>query len=81
MNDMTILTQKITVANKTQLVVAVGCAIDFIGITKITLRRKTGTTTYILDSHNYSYPRIHLFNERMRKIRGRIRRTPAECFK
>ena len=40
--------QVITITNKAQLLVAFGCALDFPGLTKITLIRKTGRTFYNL---------------------------------
>lgn len=46
--------QMIIVTNKTQLIVAVGCAMDFPGTTEITLVRECGKTFYVLDgAHDF----------------------------
>jgi hypothetical protein len=80
-----------TVTNKTQLLVAVGCAIGFYGKTEIILSRKDRISTYVLDAKiNYedygsSNWWIQYFKDRydrkLKRVRSNIRRIPAEYFK
>lgn len=75
--------QRITVTNKAQLIAAVGCAIDFLGITEITLIRKINKTFYKLSpsQHEIERGRPESFNRFLKKVRSAIRRTPAIHFK
>lgn len=73
--------QIITVANKGQLIAAVGCAINFPGATEITLIRKTGKTVYRFDSLYDELWLLGEYNIALKKVRGCIRKIPAECFR
>lgn len=74
--------QIITVTNKGQLIAAVGCAMDFLGVTEITLLHRTGKTFYVFNGTGYkSYYGIKAFNQMIRKVRTAIRKTPAEYFR
>lgn len=80
--------QTITVTNKTQLIVAVGCAMDFPGVTEVTLQHKTGKiwykfqpTQYEVEMYLKGWSSLERFNYLLKRTRGSIRRTPAECFR
>jgi len=84
--------QKCIIKNKSQLITAVGCAMDFFGETEIILNRKSGTTKIVLkpserirlvyDNNDYqNLLNMELFNKELGKMRTRIRKTPAECFR
>lgn len=72
--------QKIFVTTKSQLIAAVGCAIDFSGPTEIVLQHKAGKTFYRFKSQFKSYVGMKRYNWLLRKYRNALRQLPVECF-
>lgn len=73
--------QTMLIQNKKQLLTAISCAINFCGITEITLQRETGVTTYFFDATNFSYHHMLQFNAGVRRARSRIRKMKAILLK
>ena len=79
--------QKCVVENKIQLLAAFWAAIGYWGPTEITLNRKIGLTTYILQPNKRPLTEYHIgtdltnYNKEIRSSIAKIRRISAECFK
>lgn len=80
--------QKCVVNNKSQLLVAVGCAFDYFGTTEIILNNKTYIKIKprwepgeIEGDYDFWSLRRKIFHIGLKRILANIRKIPAECFR